>query len=235
MLFRLLSLALLMFFTACTSSDTKKSNLDGKKLLADKCSSCHNIDLPPTIYEKEIAPPMMAVSFHVVNFVKTSDESQRVTKAKEFVKDYVINPSESKSFCDETSLKTYGLMPSLKGQVSSAELDAITEYMFDYFTQANLAKEQEIQNKLKAMPAGKLLALKNNCLTCHKVQKDLLGPSFKKIALKYKNDKQIIIKSIKHGSSKKYKSSKGAVMPAFKNLSDKDIQIITKWILQVEK
>ena len=233
MLIRLLSLTLLIFFTACTSENTKKNNLDGEKLLADKCSACHNIDLPPKSFKDEVAPPMMAVSFHVANFMKTNDESQRITKTKEFVKDYVINPSVDKSFCDDTSLKTYGLMPSLKGQVTSDELDAITEYMFEYFTQANLNKEQDIQNKLKAMPAGKLLALKNNCLTCHRVDKDIVGPSFEKISMKYNNTKTIK-NSIKYGSSKIYKTSKGAVMPAFKNISDKDIEIISAWILSLK-
>ena len=83
-------------------------------------------------------------------------------KAKEFLKDYVINPSTSKSYCDKQSLKTYGVMPSQKGKVTQDELEAIASYMFEHFTQQNLAKEQAIINKLRAMPKGKQIALKNN-------------------------------------------------------------------------
>lgn len=235
MFFKLSVFIIALFFSGCMSTDTKQSKLDGKKLLEQKCASCHNINLPPKNFENEVAPPMMAVSFHVVNFVKTNGESQRVTKAREFVNDYVMNPSESKSFCDEKSLKTYGLMPSLKGKLSLDELDAISKYMFKHFTQANLSEAQRIENTFNAMPKGKRLALKNNCLTCHKIDKNLVGPPFNEIALRYKNDIESIKVGIKEGSVKKYKESRGAVMPAFKNINDEDLQTISKWILQTKK
>ena len=224
-----LPLALLLF-TACGEQSTT-AKLDGKKLLEQKCSQCHNLDLPPKTFENEIAPPMMAVAFHIVSFTKVNDESQRVPKAIEFVKDYVVNPAASKSYCDKKSLESYGVMPSQKGKVTQDELQAIATYMFKHFTQENLAKEQAILNKLKAMPKGQQIALKNNCLGCHKRDIKIVGPSFNQISLRYKRTPQTIETSIKSGSKGKWEESHGAVMPAFKNISDEDMKTLSAWIM----
>ncbi|MBA1432425.1 MAG: c-type cytochrome [Epsilonproteobacteria bacterium] len=219
------SLIAILLFTGC-SQNKKVNNLDGKKLLEQKCSSCHNLDLPPKTFENEKAPPMMAVAFHIKSFIKTEDESQRIPKAIAFVKDYVINPSASKSFCDKKSLESYGVMPSQKGKVTQDELQAIAEYMFSHFTQKNLNEAQLIQNRLNAMPKGERLALQNNCLSCHKVNKKIVGPALRDVASKKGNTLEVLMNSIKNGSKKKYATSKGAIMPAFKKLSDADAKTI---------
>ena len=228
-----LTSVLLLLFSGC-SQDKKVNNLDGKKLLEQKCTKCHNIDLPPKTFKDEKAPAMMAVAFHVVHFIKTEDESQRIPKAIAFVKDYVINPSASKSFCDKASLKTYGIMPSQKGKVTQDELQAIAEYMFSHFTEKNLNEAQLLENKLNAMPKGERLVLKNGCLSCHKVDKKIVGPAFRDIAKRKGNSLAVLMHSIKNGSKKKYASSKSAVMPAFKKLSDADVKTIAQWILSLK-
>lgn len=230
----LLLLAAVLFLSGC-SQEEKANNLDGKKLLEQKCSSCHNLDLPPKTFEDEKAPPMMAVAFHVRSFIKTQDESQRVPKAIAFVKDYVLNPSAGKSFCDKESLRSYGVMPSQKGKVTQDELQAIAEYMFAHFTQKNLNEAQLLENKLNAMPKGERLALQNNCLSCHKINKKIVGPAFRDVAVKKGNSLEVLMQSIKNGSKEKYKSSKGAVMPAFEKLSDTDVKTIAEWILSLKR
>ena len=209
----------------------EKFNKLVEKLLKQKCSSCHNLDLPPKTFENEVAPPMMAVAFHVYDFMPATNEADKLPKCINFVKDYVINPSAKKSFCDKKSLQSYGVMPSQKGKVTQDELQAIAEYIFSYYTPQNLQKAQADLMRLKSMPKGKRLALQNNCLTCHKIKLDTVGPSFKHIAKKYKNDKTQIINSIKNGSKGKWKKFK-AIMPKFKDkLSDKEINEIANWII----
>ncbi len=225
----ILSVIVLFLFAGCEQK--QHSNLDGKKLLEQKCSMCHNLDLPPKTFENEKAPPMMAVAFHIKDFIKASSESDKIPKAIEFVKDYVVNPSAAKSFCDKESLENYGIMPSQKGKVTQEELQAIAEYMFAHYTVKNMNDAQILQNKLNKMPAGERISLQHNCFSCHKVAKDLVGPSFVKIASRYGSDRQSIEKSIKNGSAKKWQGYRGAVMPAFgKELNDKEIQIVSKWI-----
>ena len=229
-MFKVALVILALFIAGCDSKPIQK--LDGKKLIQTKCSSCHDLNLPPKAYEDEVAPPMMAVSFHIVGFMEVADESMRVPKAMDFVKDYVINPSAKKSFCDKKSLQDYGVMPSQKGKVTEKELDAITKYMFLHFTQDKLNKAQKELNAFNRLSAGEKIALKNNCLTCHRTNEKIVGPSFQDIANIYKNNISIIKNSIRNGSNKKWLDSKGAIMPAFKKISEKDLGILTKWILK---
>ncbi len=224
---------LLLLFSACEQK--QHANLDGKKLLEQKCSACHNLDLPPKTFEDEKAPPMMAVAFHIKDFIHAANESEKIPKAIDFVKDYVINPSASKSFCDKESLKTYGVMPSQKGNVTQEELQAIAEYMFSHYTVKNLTEAQAAINRLKKMPAGKRLAIQKNCLSCHREKKDLVGPSFAKIAKRYKGDVLYIAKRIKNGSKGEWKAFHGALMPAFKDKTTlKERETLAKWIVEQE-
>jgi len=229
-MFKVSLLILALFMSACNSEPKQK--LDGKKLIYDRCASCHNLDLPPKNYDNEIAPPMMAISFHVAGFIKTADESLRIPKAINFVKDYVINPSVKKSFCDKKSLQDYGLMPSQKGKVTQDEIDAIARYMFSHYTQKKLTQVQEELSAFNKLSYGEKIALKNNCLTCHRVDKNIVGPSFVEISNTYKGNMQTIKDSIRNGSKKKWVSSKGVMMPAFKNITKKDLEILVEWILK---
>lgn len=225
---KIVLLFLLIFFSACSEKKTAKV-YDAKKLIETKCASCHNLDMPPTLSKDELAPPMMAVSFHVKSFVQPSNESQRVSKAVEFVVDYVREPSVEKSFCDKESLKRYSLMPSQKDNVTTDEAKAIASYMFKHFTQDNLTKIQEEKAAFNALPKGKRLAIKYKCLGCHKTNVDTVGPSLVSIAKRYKRDEKSIKLSISNGSTNKWKRG---VMPAFKQLSEDELQTLSEWILE---
>ena len=144
-----------------------------------------------------------------------------------------MHPSREKSLCDKASLDSYGLMPSQKENVTDAQLQAIAEYMFEHYTQKNLNEAQAIKNRLNAMPKGERLALKNNCLSCHKVDKKIVGPSLQAIAKRYKSTPQEILKSIENGSKNRWSESKNAQMPAFKTISKEDRGSIAEWILSL--
>ncbi len=215
-----------MLFTGC--EEKKSPNLDGKKLLKQKCSRCHNLDMPPKTFADEKAPPIMAVSFHILDFINATTPADKLPNAIEFIVNFTQNPSISKSFCDKESLKTYGLMPSLKGKVSEDELRAIARYVFTHYTKDNLlAKMKKIQQIIE-MPKGRLLAGQNGCLSCHAKNFKKVGPSFSEITKRM--DKKDIIYSIKNGSKGKWKESNNIPMPAFKKLPSKDIEILAKWI-----
>ena len=220
-----------LIFIGCDDSKSQK-NLNAKELLQKKCTSCHDINMPPVLSDDEKAPPMMAVAFHVHNFVKPSDESQRTSKAISFVVDYVQEPSLEKSFCDPQSLERYGLMPSQKNLLTPDEATAIAEYMFLHFTQKNLLKVQQKIKLYNSLDKGEKIALHYKCLGCHKRDKKIVGPSFNDIAIKYKKNQKTMKESIRHGSKKMWKSSNGAVMPSFKKISDEELEILVQWILK---
>ena len=224
-----LFISFLLLFSAC-ENDKPIKKLNGQKLLEQKCASCHNLAMPPLLSDDELAPPMMAVAFHMPNFMKPKDESQRIPMAIEFVVDYVLHPSLEKSYCDEDSIKRYGLMASQRDNVTKDEVKAIAKYMFRHYTQQNLSKAQEKIDTFNALTPGEKVALKYRCLGCHKVNKKIVGPSFVDIAKKYKDSKEKMIESIKNGSRNSWESSNGAVMPPFKQISTDELEVLSDWI-----
>ncbi len=227
----LLFASILLIFSACDEKKPAKK-LDGKKLTEQRCASCHNLAMPPVISDDELAPPMMAVAFHMPDFMDPRDESQRIPMAIEFVVDYVRNPSLEKSKCDKESIERYGLMASQKDNVTEDEVKAIAEYMFKHYTQQNLSKIQEDIAAFNALTPGEKIALKHKCLGCHKLNKKIVGPSFIDISKRYKDSKEKIVQAIKNGSKNSWKSSNGAVMPPFKQISEEELNILSDWILK---
>ncbi len=77
------------------------------------------------------------------------------------------------------------------------------------------------------------LATKSKCMTCHQVEKKVLGPAFKDVAAKYKSQKaadQMLVSSILKGSKNKW----GKIpMPAQK-VSAADAQTLAKWVLTLK-
>lgn len=77
--------------------------------------------------------------------------------------------------------------------------------------------------------AGKDLAAKSGCLTCHAVDKKVIGPAFKDIANKYKaSDEAMLIAKVKAGG----KGVWGPIpMPPNVAVKDEDIKTLVSWIL----
>lgn len=79
--------------------------------------------------------------------------------------------------------------------------------------------------------ANEKLAQSSGCMTCHGVDKKVIGPSNKEIAAKYRNDKgaeAALFKKVKAGG----KGVWGEVpMPPNAHLKDDDVKTLVKWIL----
>ena len=77
--------------------------------------------------------------------------------------------------------------------------------------------------------ADEALAKSKNCMSCHAVDKKLVGPSYKDVAKKYAGKSaDELAKSIKAGGSGKWGS---VPMPAQAALSDADAKTLAAWIL----
>lgn len=88
-------------------------------------------------------------------------------------------------------------------------------------------------HQAQAADSAEALAKKSNCLMCHGVDAAIIGPSYKDVAKKYKDDKTAearLISKVKAGGG-------GGVwgkmpMPANSpQVKDEDIKTIVKWIL----
>lgn len=75
------------------------------------------------------------------------------------------------------------------------------------------------------------LAKKNACMSCHAVDKKVVGPAYQDVAKKYAGQKDAVaslVKNIKAGGSGKW----GPIpMPAQAALSDADANTLAAWIL----
>ncbi|MCC7059642.1 MAG: cytochrome C' [Burkholderiaceae bacterium] len=84
-----------------------------------------------------------------------------------------------------------------------------------------------------AMPAMADLAMakKYNCTACHAVDKKLIGPSYKDVAAKYKNnpaEEAKLMAKVKKGGSGVW----GAVpMPPNPTVPDADLKSLVDWIM----
>jgi len=82
--------------------------------------------------------------------------------------------------------------------------------------------------------ANEALAQKSGCLACHAVDKKVVGPAYKDVAAKYRNDKDAqakLEKKVKMGGSGVW----GAVpMPPNSQVSDADIKTLVKWVLSLK-
>lgn len=84
------------------------------------------------------------------------------------------------------------------------------------------------------LKAGEELAKKNACMTCHTVDKKVVGPSYKDVAAKYKGDNGAIEKLV----GKVKKGGKGVwgevAMPPQATVNDGDLKSIVAWILSLK-
>jgi cytochrome c len=82
--------------------------------------------------------------------------------------------------------------------------------------------------------ANEELAKKNACTACHAIDKKLVGPSYKDVAAKYRNDKGAeakLAEKVKKGGSGVW----GQVpMPPNASVKDEDIKTLVKWILSIK-
>ena len=78
------------------------------------------------------------------------------------------------------------------------------------------------------------LAKNSGCLACHTMDKKLIGPSYKEIAAKYRNDKGAeanLVQKVKAGG----KGVWGDIpMSPNGHVKDEDIKTIVQWILSMK-
>lgn len=82
--------------------------------------------------------------------------------------------------------------------------------------------------------ADQALATAKNCMACHAVDKKLVGPAYKEVAAKYKDDKgavdKLAAKIIKGGSG-----VWGPVpMPANTQVNEADAKKLAAWVLSLK-
>jgi cytochrome c len=79
--------------------------------------------------------------------------------------------------------------------------------------------------------ANEKLAQASGCMTCHAMDKKVIGPSYKEVAAKYSKDKgaeAALFKKVKAGGKGVWGETP---MPPNPHVKDDDIKTLVKWIL----
>ncbi|WP_200762276.1 c-type cytochrome [Nitrosophilus alvini] len=230
----------LFLFTGAVNAE------DGRTLFEKKCSVCHITGMPALEQKRKmVAPPAAGIMFHVKENYKTKQE------AVDFIVDYVLNPSKDKAVCMSKTIKRFGVMPSMKGNVSKDELIVIAKYMYDNFppnefthsangmgscdNNCNSASSKSGKNYLP----GEKLAQENGCFACHNVMGAKKGPGFIGISLRYKREYGEgavgkLADVIKNGSKGRWPRFKKIVMPAYLTMHEEDRIAIAEWIVSLK-
>jgi len=228
--FTLIVLFIFIFLGCNDTSNTKQINPE--QILTTTCAKCHNLSMPPKIPKIELAPPMMAVTFHLKDFIKTSNPSEHKIKFANFVSDYILYPSKDKAYCDKNSLKQYGLMPSLENNITLNEAKEVAKYIYDKYDAQKFYKRQKEEKLFNSLPKGEQIARKNSCFSCHSINSKKIAPSF--TTIKNISNKKDILNSLLNGSKGKYKGFEKSYMPPLgKNISKEDLDKLSHWILSL--
>lgn len=81
--------------------------------------------------------------------------------------------------------------------------------------------------------AAQALAQKSACMTCHAMDKKVVGPGYKEVSAKYKGDKTAevkLIKKVKDGGSGAWGN---IPMPPNPQVKEEDIKTIVQWVLSL--
>ncbi len=82
--------------------------------------------------------------------------------------------------------------------------------------------------------ANEKLAQSSGCMTCHGVDKKIIGPAFNEVATKYRNSKGAeadLFKKVKAGSTGLWG---GTPMPPNAHVKDDDVRALVKWVLSLK-
>lgn len=85
-----------------------------------------------------------------------------------------------------------------------------------------------------AATATEKLAQSSGCMTCHAMDRKAIGPGYKEIAAKYRNEKGAeakLIQKVKAGGSGVWGP---APMPPNPHVKDDDIKAMVQWILSLK-
>ncbi|ASJ22868.1 c-type cytochrome [Laribacter hongkongensis] len=78
--------------------------------------------------------------------------------------------------------------------------------------------------------ANQQLAQQKNCMSCHAVDKKIVGPSYKDVAAKYKNDPKaeaMLVQKVMKGGAGVW----GPVPMPANNISEADAKTLVKWVM----
>lgn len=167
---------------------------EGEEVYQKKCASCHEAFIPMEKLMENFmesdntllnlkAPTLNQISFRLKQQIgdPKGDEDMHRMEVNAFISDYLNNPDPQKSVCLPDVIKHFETMPSMKGQLSADEIDAVSEFLYEY--ESKLIEEKSIKYESferavkRATEEDKIIMIKatsKHCRYCKKMDREVL-------------------------------------------------------------
>lgn len=112
----------------------------GEEVYEKHCSKCHikeSVNKAQTVKRINTlkAPPFIEVSNRLKEqiVIKSGDEEIHREVVVAFIKHYIENPNMMIGMCNPGAFERFGEMPSLKGKLTSKEIQDVSEWLYDNY------------------------------------------------------------------------------------------------------
>ncbi|UFH59656.1 thioredoxin family protein [Sulfurovum mangrovi] len=171
--------------------------VEGKHVYEQKCASCHALYIPMSTLEKNFmemdnrllqlkAPTMNQIVYRLKSRIgdPSGDEDMHRMEIESFLAEYFNTPDREKSVCLPDILTYFETMPSMKGQLSEEEFEAIVSFLYDYDPKAYQEKVLHYdafeEASIKALAEDKMIMIfytAAHCRYCKKMEREVLSDS----------------------------------------------------------
>ncbi len=168
---------------------------EGEEVYEKKCASCHKLYIAPSILLENFmeknntilhltSPSINQIVFRLKSRIgdPKGDEDIHKMEIDSFIADYLMNPDKSKSVCLPKVLKHFNTMPSLKGKISVEEIEAVSDFLYDYNPSDFVEKKLELVAYEKALKTAKkehkiiiIKLTREHCHFCKKMDREVFS------------------------------------------------------------
>ncbi len=156
----------------------------GETVYKKKCASCHLGYISMGKLKENFveynntklhlkAPTLNQLSFRLKQKIgdPSGDKEFHMMEVTSFIQDYLYAPDKSKSVCMKEVLAIFDTMPSMKGKITSEEIEAVAQYLYEYDTKMmdkhSVHYQKFDQALIDAKKEGKIVMVKATSEFCH--------------------------------------------------------------------
>ena len=166
----------------------------GEEVYNKICSKCHQLSFPSDQLVKNFfesnntllklkAPTISQISYSMKQKIGDPREDADIQRMEvsSFIADYIIYPDKQKSVLNPAVGKCFDTMPSLKGKLSTEDIEAISNFVYDYDLKHKETNKVQYVSFEKAIARAKkedkiviIEATAPHCRYCAKMTKEVL-------------------------------------------------------------
>lgn len=168
---------------------------EGKHVYEKKCAACHELYIPMGVLEKNFmqmdntllhlkAPTINQIVYRLKTRIgdPNGDAEMHRMEIESFLEEYFETPDREKSICLPEILNYFETMPSMKGELSEEEFEAIVTFLYEYAPKAYQEKVMQYEPfkeaSAKALAEDKLIMIfytAEHCRYCKKMENEVMS------------------------------------------------------------